>query len=332
MRKAMLVCASVVLVSSALFAHAARVGIYGDPARIEIAGARSLPTNQLLKQLVSAPAFLLLSHPLADRVEYREGLAYLLKIGYQNSGFRDVEVVSAINFDSEHVVLTIREGPRHFAGDIAITGLRSFPAETLRVNLTSDWQRAEAADTAADPALWKSGDPALWKPGDPAPFGDYFRDSVRDRLKQLFLENGLFQPEFKIGVIPDPGTNTATLSILITDEGRKCRIKEIRVSGLERNSRGDILELIGLKEGETLDRRKFELVTARLKNCGRFAQYSATQQIAGKEDGIILDISVKEHPLVAKLGENLPSEAEANMVFANWLCMGENRRRFGPGR
>src|SRR5206468_3554536 len=47
-----------------------------------------------------------------------------MRLGYHHSGFRDAKVTAEYDKPQQQIVVRVAEGPRHYCGDVNITGLK----------------------------------------------------------------------------------------------------------------------------------------------------------------------------------------------------------------
>jgi hypothetical protein len=98
-------------------------------------------------------------------------------------------------------------------------------------------------------------------------------------------------------------------------------IDEIRVAGLERNRREDLLSYLNLKEGTRLDRRLVEELARKLRHSARFWTYSLEVQVdpSRHPPRTVLGIRVSEYPDVPPIGQPLARVQEAARRIGLWL-------------
>lgn len=109
-----------------------RVGRFSNPRMLLFEGVESIDPEEIYSALSYSSRFVLASHPAAELDAFLRELEGCLILGYQATGFPDVEVKADWSDVEESVVVRIKEGPRFKAGDLQITGANVLPEERLR--------------------------------------------------------------------------------------------------------------------------------------------------------------------------------------------------------
>ncbi|MCP4455344.1 MAG: hypothetical protein GY809_28115, partial [Planctomycetes bacterium] len=194
---------------------------------------------------------------------------------------------------------------RYMCGDIEITGAATLPSESIVTRMTERRVKADDPDK-------KDTDDPIWHPGKPAPFSQASLDKLTRDTKSILAELGYYFCTFTVEVVTAPGASTARLVVHIEAEGSRT-INKIIVTGQHKNTREQILDYLGLKEGMLLDRSLLSNAEDLLWRSARFLGYSITPKVDAASHAIKLIINVREYGPAPTLSETL-SEEEALLL------------------
>jgi hypothetical protein len=312
-----------------------KVGEAGDPDRLDFEGLQTFTTEQIRHALLLRPSYLLASHPQANLEAFLLKLKDMIQTGYEAAGFPDVRVNVSYDAKTLRTRVTATEGPRFLAGQIRVLGAQaSSSAELIRWLTTPTAESHSQDDTKPGvdasqraglntPGKAKRSEHAMWTTGDPADFSVSWRTQVVAQVDSCLAEQGFFFSKATVELQRDATTGTASLLITLQSEGPSGAIGEIKVSGMKRNSRSDILGLLKLREGMKITGGRLAEAELKLQNCGRFWDYSLTPEYA---DGgtltsrrVNLRIEVKEQEGVPRLGKPLSPTQQALVRLCEWM-------------
>jgi hypothetical protein len=343
------------------------VGELGDPERINFEGASAFTPDQLRNGLIQNAGFLLASHSHAPLQPFLEMLSHKIQSGYQAQGFPEVQVSSCVDERGQSVRVQIIEGPRFRCGEIKIIGRKTLPLATLRVLLTTapvkqlasvaeENNDSKAPDSTSasqtepnvsvtttmhlaninnDPRqnLSTSGDSTAhqpkWVAGEYASFGTEPRDEIEAVVKDGLAQYGFFFPKIRVNIELRPASSTADLIVEVVEEGPRGMVSEIEISGNHKNSRKDILKLLGLKPGMAITRPLIARAEDKLWHSARFSKYEISPEAPvgpeAKTNSLKLSIKLWEFDESPKLTDKLSTEEKALLKLCDWLQDLESR-------
>src|SRR5262249_9576504 len=112
------------------------VGDLGDPSRLVFRGVASFSPDAVQYGLLSSAEFLLATHPRAPFDAFLTSLQRLILRGYRHAGFSDADIAVKYNKEAGTVEVTVQEGPRYMAGEVAIVGAKTLPGQSFIRRLT----------------------------------------------------------------------------------------------------------------------------------------------------------------------------------------------------
>lgn len=315
------------------------VGALGDPARLDIEGAKSFASEDIKRALAGDVDFLLAAHPDAPLAEFLAALRDKALAGFRDAGFPDAAVEARVDAQIGRVVVRVDEGPRFMCGAVRVEGARTAPAEKLVERLT---QRSYPSDTVTEEVL-VNGKPVLrrvdadgkevetgnpwWTPGKPAPFASAAFGKFERPVRDFLSEYGLFFPKAKVRLRPDKDKGAADLVVEIEDEGPQGILGSIEVVGAQINTPQDVIAYLGLKPGMAIDRETLTRAELRLWRSARFLRYKVTPQPPAAEgEKVALRIELKEYSQSQPLTKDFSPEEKMMLRVRDRLA------RFSAGQ
>ncbi|GGB59749.1 MULTISPECIES: outer membrane protein assembly factor BamA [Henriciella] len=205
------------------------------------------------------------------RLEYdRE----LLRQFYQNNGYYDFRVVSAVadltpDQEDFYITYTVEEGDQYNLGEIKVeTELDKLNADALRGALsmqTGDLFRGDRIENAIDTLTYAAG------------IAGYAFVDITPDLR------------------PDPETNTVDVTFAI-DEGPRVYIERINIVGNTRTLDRVIRRELRVSEGDAFNRVLLDRSRNRVRALGYFKNVEITENPGSKSDRTVVDIAVEEQP------------------------------------
>ncbi|MEQ9314541.1 MAG: outer membrane protein assembly factor BamA [Henriciella sp.] len=205
------------------------------------------------------------------RLEYdRE----LLRQFYQNNGYYDFRVVSAVadltpDQEDFYITYTVEEGDQYNFGTVTVeTQLDKLNAEALKsaVNITEgDLFRGDRIESAIDTLTYAAGIA-----------GYAFVDITPD-------------------LQPDPETNVVNVTFSI-DEGPRVYVERINIIGNTRTLDRVIRRELRVSEGDAFNRVLLDRSRNRVRALGYFKEVEITENPGSKPDRTVVDIAVEEQP------------------------------------
>jgi len=205
------------------------------------------------------------------RLEYdRE----LLRQFYQNNGYYDFRVVSAVadltpDQEDFYITYTVDEGDQYNFGTVAVeTELDKLNGESLRnaLNLTEgDLLRGNQIENAIDTLTYAAG------------IAGYAFVDITPDLR------------------PNPETNTVDVTFQI-DEGPRVYIERINIVGNTRTLDKVIRRELRVAEGDAFNRVLLDRSRNRVRALGYFKNVEITENPGSEPDRTVVDISVEEQP------------------------------------
>lgn len=287
------------------------VAHFGCPPRLEIRGARSFEEAEIRRRLLADVDVANACNPAASTAELCRVLTAKAVEGYRDAGFADVVVRTAPHCDRDRLEITIVEGQKYLAGRIVVLGVQAIDAETLIADLT-------AGTLPINPG-WASSR-SRWVTGEVARFGRSSIDGFYKGIERRLLERGRVGAQFDVEVTPDREQAVATLVVTFTDEGRAAIVDEISITGNKKNSREDVLELIGVRPGTPFLGALDKDVEEKLFESGRFIKSKVRVIKPAKADEPVkLAIELEEYEKAPPLRQELSREETALARLGLWL-------------
>jgi tetratricopeptide (TPR) repeat protein len=311
------------------------VGDFGNPERLVIDGVKTFSPKEIREALSLSPEFLLAADPDAALIDCVVATERLIRAGYRNTGFPDVQVKAIANNRARTISVNVKEGPRYQAGEIRIRGNKAIPVAQLVARLTQPYPPQDALPRSPHEGRGKSGtcwvdrngnnvelsDP-VWRPGKSAPFPATVNDwrlhrEVFDALADL----GFFSVRFSVDVVPNPATKKADLVIDISNKGTRSEFANVTITGNKANSREDIMKCIGYRAGLPASRDELAAIQEKLWRSGRFIKSEVTMiRPATAADGAVLSIKLLELHCAPSLGKPLSPQETILLKFRDWLA------------
>jgi ankyrin repeat protein/surface antigen-like variable number repeat protein len=271
------------------------VGDYGDLARLAFVGNRTFTAAAIRDALLQDADFLVASHPLAPRGAYLETLRKKVLTGYQNGGFPGAQVSARLDQHAATIVVQVSEGQRYMRGGIRVAGAKAIPPATLVQRLGNSYPPSESIaelfpsmdpkNPGAFTAVDRSGrespyEVPVWEKGKPAPFAKGSLDDLSGQIADVLTDFGYFFPKLEVKVVPYASKGTAELVVEIREAGAEGIVKEIEITGNEKNTPDQVLQYLGLKPGMRIDRELLRKTEMMLLRAGRFSTYKVSPELA----------------------------------------------------
>jgi|GEM_PF-6057400 len=233
------------------------VGKAGDRTSLYFKGQEAYSQKAIRNGLYLNPSIVGASHPMASYADFRRLVETQVRLGYLAGGFPEVEVRSAWNDELGGTVFTINEGPRFLRGKVKVE---------LPAGSTSSVPADEVTRLIEDGLREKS--PDLDQRG--ASFAPPLRRA--NEYQKILAEKGLVGGESIWEMVRrDAGEpRRADTVVTYTKAPRRGVVSPIKISGLKRNTREEVLALLGLKEGMPLPANLVAEIPAKLNASGRF--------------------------------------------------------------
>ena len=303
--------------------------------------AKTFSPNKIRRELSVSAEFLLAADPDGPLYGCVAATERLVRTGYRNSGFPDVQVKASADMKARAIVVRVKEGPRYLAGEIRVRGNKAIPLAQLIARLTQPYPPGNALPRSPREGRGQSGtcwvdrngnnvelsDP-VWSPGKPAAFPASANDwKLHGDAFNALGDLGFFRARFSVDVVVNPATKKADLVIDISKEGPRSEFASVMITGNEANSRQEILKCIGFRTGLPATRDQLAAIQERLWRSGRFIKSQVTLiRPATPADGAVLSINVSELHGAPPLGKPLTPEEAILLKCRDWLV---NSDRWG---
>lgn len=205
------------------------------------------------------------------RLEYdRE----LLRQFYQNNGYYDFRVVSAVadltpDQEDFYITYTVDEGDQYFYGDISVeTELDKLNAEALRRALSiqeGNLFRGNQIENAIDTLTYAAG------------VAGYAFVDITPQLE------------------PDPENNRVNVTFAI-DEGPRVYIERINIVGNTQTLDRVVRRELRVSEGDAFNRVLLDRSRNRVRALGYFKNVEITEAPGSRPDRTVVDVAVEEQP------------------------------------
>jgi hypothetical protein len=303
-----------------------KVGFRGNPAQLLFEGLEAYTPDEIRNGLGQSFDYRMAAHRAGPLDRFVATLRELILAGYMDGGFPDALIEAAVSGETGRITITVNEGPRYLCGGVALLGGRTLSGEALTERLT----RAPSLPTTAAPFVRdESGNregfeslptPPIWDRGKPAPFSGLSRQRLKERVKKAFRDLGFFFPDFDLEIGREED-GTATLRVVINDEGPKGVVGRIDVRGQKKNSREEIIDFLGIKPGRDIDVSLLAELEKKLRDSARFLECSVNvPPPAEGADGLSLLISVEEYVKAPPLSESFSRNELVFLKMGRWLA------------
>lgn len=280
------------------------VGPLGAPSRIQVVGIDSAPAKQVVAALLHDPDVAYASFPDAPLAELEYLLGEKTVAGLRNSGFPypRLSIVDRV----DHLELLVQEGPRWAAGDVHVFGAKVVDVGKLREGLAPAGPFPGKSPTAKE-----SG----WTIARPARLGEPSRRRLSRRVKELLADQGFPAAKFTVNIVGAPNRHTATLRIIIDDEGSPLRLRDVQFTGNKLHSREQILTYLQMPAETILSTEVRREIEKRLVTSGRFTKC----KFEGPSSEAPPRFAVDEFLEAPRLDQPLTPEENALLKLSNWI-------------
>jgi hypothetical protein len=197
-------------------------------------------------------------------------------------------------------------------GDVVVEGVNDDVKLAIVEGLTGE-ETKEGSDSL--------GKGRIWRVGEGAPFAAERVVYLKNSVKVLLSEQGYFFPWVDVEIVRDDESSTAKLSVKVKDAGPRGIVEGITVSGNKKNSREDILDYLGLKEGMQFNREMVERTQELLWESGRFLSFAIKPQpVYSKDAKLKLRIEVSEYENAPALSEDLSRVQESLLGLGRYVA------------
>lgn len=312
----------------------ARVEQFGNPSNWHLSGVESFDPEDVKRALSRDFDVVLAAHPQARRADLSAAMRERLLEGYRSVGFANADGTVLLDEQQRHVNIRVTEGKRYRCGIIRVIGLEGDVAEQIERSLSTQ-QLPETAitpvvDDDGEPMHWldQNGDKvdlekALWSEGKPAAFHQSIRTSIEQRISRTLAELGYVNAKVDHELVRDEAT--ANLLVRIQDIGSQAVLREIEISGNDRNSRDEIVAHLKLRVGERFTSADKHRTLLALRESARFVEQHVETKTIDANGGIKLNIALKELSVAPRLSEPLTREDQALLKLHRWETRGEGR-------
>ena len=295
----------------------ARVGLLGGSERLSIEGVQTFTEADIRRALRTDLDYLVASHPEASPAQCLAALEDRVRAGYRSLGFPEVAVRARFDLAAGRIKAKVTEGPRFRCGALQVTGLKSIPVADFTRRLAE--KPAPASDhTHPTSGLWESGEPVSYTPESLA--------SYTVAASNTFAALGRFAATFQVKIQPQPTSGTATLAIIVTDEGPAAVLRDIEVVGNKRNRRDAVIGFLGLSKGMKVTQDLIDEKALALTQIARFADSSITLTTPDPDGRVALRIKVVENGRLPPLEQTPSREERTLMRLRAWFLAWESRQ------
>lgn len=281
-----------------------RVGKLGHPSRLAVEGAKTFSADEIRDELFDDLDIVAASEKNAPLQKLKALIAEKIVGGYHCAGFPDTGVTVAV--DDNHLKVTIYEGDRFTNGDVRVIGARAIDAERIKKELT--------------PPDIASGKRAWWPVAKHASFNTEFVDWLSSKIADVAADQGYYRAKLKVVIEPDRSTKTATLNLVVLDEGEPATLGDIEFTGNEMHSRDELLSYLAVDPQQPLTRELRQRLERRLRLSGRFLSVGWKLGEPANRDGDWRPrLSLAEYALAPPLNEPLTREEAALLKLVEWV-------------
>lgn len=297
-----------------------KVGLAGSLADVEFEGLKTFAADQIRDALAENIEYQSAARPSAELAEYMDVVERLIRSGYGKAG---IAAEVSVSYGTP-LVFSIVESEQKLFGQFLSDKDSAIPPELLqrvRCKVSRPWSYHSHDGTKVS-----DSDPGAWLPGEPTLFTRETIDELMPHLKCCYLDCGMSprNPPFSLRHHPDENVTDVVLNL--QNVKKDIRIASIRIEGLKRHTREQLLELIEVSEGDPLHHKTLQHACDQLKDSHRFWRYYVAVVLPKSHDRYSeskkqceLVITVKEYDALPKLGEPISPIEQSLLNAANWL-------------
>ncbi len=313
------------------FGPFATVDHRGDPDLIEFRGLAQVSADDIRKALRWDPKFQAAKRPSNNAADFLNVLKSRVLDGFQSSGFPEAKVAVSFDTATKRFVVAVTEGPRFRQGKIIVSGDDRGDAKQLADWLTHEQKQRPWSIRYAwsAPAMPPPEGSTLWQSGENLNSTQAVRDNLKSGVRLALVEHGFPYASFELAFVPAAESGLADLHIEIKRLGPKATIDDIEIRGLERDSREQVLEYLGITAGQQLSGALLDETDRKLTDSCRYwshnlfvccgpapdSPYPTTDQ----STTLKLKLDLEEYSLAPPLHEPLPAVDEALRKAALWV-------------
>ena len=309
------------------------VGEYADFKRFEFRGNDSFPDDVLCESL--SDDLQLLPFRRADRRFQKlcKEIASELTTGYLHQGFPDIHVEAGWDSSTSRAVITIHEGRRYEKGDVIVGGANEEVSNSIQRWLTEPMPPLDAvADFSLDSksdsdVIWRDQqgkvvkkEQPVWNRKKSCSFVPMMLQQLRPYVERAIKDHGYLEPKFTLTLVPDSTSGAAELQVNIETLGEVWKIEQIRIDGLTRHTREEVLKYLDVEIGEVITPQLLQRLKQKLTLSGAFRWSNVYAPpklipIAPTE----LRIELLESDLVPKLTEERDEVEKTIVRLSEWM-------------
>ena len=331
------------------------IGELSNPSRWVFVGSDKFTEEGLRASLAADLDMQLASVPSSTEAELLASLEVRLTEGYQHASYLSVRVQAEITESPRRVLVRIHEGPQFNCGhcefrvppEVDVEQLRMWCVDSVETRSLREkcglrvlnersppapvWFESLADKPALAALHWAELDP-VWKSQKQPGRSRVLQSTLEHQVREGLAAQGFFQAEFTVTLDLDDAREKVNALIRVTSAGVPARLGRVIFSGLQKQQRHEILELLDLETGAALTARHVTDIEQRLRACGRFL--TSTVKVGAPlepDDPLSLKIVVRENPHAPLLSE-LPSDIERTMLrLQHWLNLWSLRQLADEG-
>ncbi len=245
--------------------------------------------------------------------------------GYLNSGFRDVQISTAVNAETGILNATMKEGSQFNQREIVVTGLSASECALVASLLKSGLNDSNSLQKSQPKLTYWSKQAAM-------PFVTSVETMYQRTVQEALTAIGYPLAEFIITLSESSSgeKHTVDLKVDVAATGATLTVGDITFTGLEKHTTEQMLAFLELKPGIPLTLQMRETIVRKLLDSGRFLIVEVTHEpfYFDPAEPLNLNVRVREYDLVAPLGEEL-TELQRTLMktsawLANWPNLGED--------
>lgn len=301
----------------------------GDPDLIEFRGLAQVSADDIRKALRWDPKFQAAARPSNNTAVFLNVLESRVLDGFQSSGFPDAKVAVSLDTATRRFVVAVTEGPRFRQGKIVVTGDDRVDAKQIADWLTHEQKphlwKIRYADAAA-PAPPEKG-VTLWESGENLNFTPRVRGIFEAGVRMALIEQGFPYASFDLEYVPASEPGLSDLHVNLRHVGAPSTIKEIKVEGLNRDTREQLLEYLQIAPGQRFDPASLDRVHSKLEDSCRYWCHKIEVHCGQKPDGryaptdesVNLELELVEFSPAPPLHQALSEVDEVLRKATDWL-------------
>ncbi len=289
------------------------IGWLSLPESLTVTGCEQLSTFDVRRQLARDRDVLFHSHPAVPVRLFCEVLQKRCSEGLWYAGFIEGEVtVSPPKYGSGNYLIEIKEGRRCKEAIVEVRGNSALSKEVIERTVLSNLQSAVSSEKAS---LETTSAQAFLHLDSGA------RRGLVHAVERTYGAQGHLFTDVFVSLEPEPATTRALVVIDVKDEGPRCVVATLKITGAKKNSEASVKRLLNVEQGTVVTNLFVKTLEERLFRSGRFLSHTVIPIRPEKgSNECVLNVVLKEYEEARVLDEEDSRGEKAFLAVRDWLA------------